>query len=145
MDRYISITVADILDMIDTIESVFAVGEITADGYFEKFVDSVKTLLKESYDDSEFEKEILSATGFADVNFKQIENAKIEVDLLTEYVANKNKFMDLYNGNGFAEISKIKHDKYGADSDFDEFMEKEPKYDLKKCKLIKPNTELIVC
>ena len=49
--------------------------------------------------------------------------------------------MDLYDENGFINISKSKFEDISEgnpDADFDEFMKKEPKYDLKECKLIKP-------
>ena len=49
--------------------------------------------------------------------------------------------MDLIDGNGFGDISAKEFDKYkrrNPDADVDDFMKKEPKYDVRNAKFIYP-------
>lgn len=61
--------------------------------------------------------------------------------VVDKYIDLKNWFMNLYNNNGFVDMSAWDFEIYNEVSpdtydDFDEFMKKEAKYDLKECKLI---------
>ena len=68
--------------------------------------------------------------------------------MINMYLKYKDKFMNLYNDNGFAEVSadifkslnKIYPENF---DDFDDFMNKEPKYDLQNFKLIEPDDNKI--
>lgn len=148
LNMFIELIVERILKIINTVESRFNVDNISADGYFENFVDQVKIFLKESLSGDDFDVNILTETGFADAVFNEVDNLKFEVELINLFISERDKFMDLYNGNGFADISKGYFDSLSAElpdkyDDFDEFMKKEPKYDLKNSTLIKPDIEFV--
>ena len=79
-----------------------------------------------------------------------MENAESEIEVVKIFLDVKEWFMNLYNDNGFAYISadlfdslkEIAPDIY-SDDDFDDFMKKEPKYDLKNFKLIESDVKKI--
>ena len=147
LDYLIKSHVDLILEIIDKIEKTFDVDDLAADDYFDKTVDAVKSSFKKTLNiRSNFEKAALINSGYDSSLFHQVENAKDETELIANFLDLKKNFMDLYNNNGFAEISAERFeylhkkfpDKY---DDFDEYMKNEPKYDLKKCEFIKPEKE----
>lgn len=149
LDFLIESTVEKIFESFERIERIVDVDEIAADNYFDDIADAVKSALKNNLSNlDDFERTALINSGFDNALFHQLENAEFEINLINIYSEIKEWFMNLYNDNGFAEISaerfeilhEIKPDNY---SDFDEYMKTEPKYDLKNCKCIKPEKELL--
>lgn len=143
LNYLIESTVERYLRLIDDIEKLVDINEIAADDYFDKRSDAVKSTLKDTFKDcSDFERTALINSGFDDALLHQLENVKSEIEIVKLFVDCKEWFMNLYNSNnGFAEISadnfKILNDKMPERyNDFDEYMKKEPTYDLKKFELI---------
>ena len=88
-------------------------------------------------------KQALINSGYDKALFYQLENAESDIAIVKIYLDVKEWFMNLYNGNGFAEISAERFEslnkKYPESyDDFDEYMKKEPKYNLKECEFIEP-------
>jgi len=149
LDIIIKLTVEKLSDLFERIERLFDIDEITADNYFDDIADAIKSTLKSNLSNiSDFEKTALINSGYDSAMFHQLENAESEIALIKIYLDVKEWFMNLYNNNGFAEISAERFDDLNKNypdnyNDFDEYMKKEPKYDLKNFKLIKPDDELI--
>ena len=143
----IKITVEKIFELFERIERLVDIDEITADNYFDDTAAAIKSTLKSNLSNiSDFEKTALINSGYDSAMFHQLENTESEIELINIYVEIKEWFMNLYNDNGFAEISaerfKLLKER-NSDADFDEFMKTEPKYDLKNFKFIKPEKDLI--
>lgn len=144
LDFLIKLKVETIFDLFERIENAADVDEIAADDYFDKFADNVKANLKESFNGlSDFERTALINSGYDKALFYQLENAESDIAIVKIYLDVKEWFMNLYNGNGFAEISAERFEslnkKYPESyDDFDEYMKKEPKYNLKECEFIEP-------
>ena len=149
LDILIESAVKRIFELFDRVEKIVDVDEISAENYFDDTAAAVKTALKDSFSNrTDFEKTALINSGYDSAMFHQLENAESEVNIVGVYLEVKEWFMNLYNGNGFAEISKFNYDglhgKYPDNfDDFDEYMKNEPKYDLKNFKFIKPENKRI--
>ena len=149
LDMLIKDTVEKIFELFEKIEKTVDVDEIAADNYFDDLADEIKLSLKNSLSNiSDFDKTALINSGYDAALFHQLEIAENEIELINIYFRIKDWFMNLYNGNGFAEISgeifeRLHNDYPDRYDDFDEFMKKQPKYNLKKCEFIKPENELI--
>lgn len=149
LDYMIESTVERMFYLIDKVEKLVDIDEIAADNYFDDITDEVKKTLKSSLSNvDDFEKTALINSGYDTALLHQVENAETESNIANIYLNVKDWFMNLYNDNGFAEISKFNFDysnKKNPDkyNDFDEYMKSEPKYDLKKCEFIMPDIELI--
>ena len=144
LDFLIKLKVETIFDLFKRIENAADVDEIAADDYFDNFADNVKASLKESFNGlSDFERTALINSGYDKALFYQLENAESDIAIVKIYLDVKEWFMNLYNDNGFAEISAERFESLNKNypdnfNDFDEYMKKEPKYNLKECKLIEP-------
>lgn len=144
LDFLIKLKVETIFDLFKRIENIVDIDEISADDYFDNYADAVKSELKELFSKaSDFEKTALINSGYDSAMFHQLENAESEINLIKIYSGIKEWFMNLYNDNGFAEISAERFESLNKNypdnfNDFDEFMKKEPKYNLKEFELIKP-------
>ena len=142
LNIYIEIIVEKIFDTIDKFEKFVDIDEISGEGYFDNNVAEIKNVIKKTFNKADdFEKTALINSGFDSAMFHEIENVKSEIYFVESYLSFKEWFMNLYNNNGFAELSEsafnsLKEKK--INNDFDEFMKKEPKYDLKNFQLIKP-------
>lgn len=140
LDYIISKKVKLILEFIDLIEKTFDLTYNEND--FDKTVSINKEHLKELFSiANDFDKKVLLQIGQDKAVFKEIEDSKKYLDAVNRYKKHKSKFMELYNENAFLQISKSHFEdkkKDNPDADFSEFMKKEPKYNLKECKLIKP-------
>lgn len=142
----IECTVERYLGLIDKVEELFDVNEIAADDYFDKWSDTFKLLLKEGlkHCGDDFERTALINSGFDDTLLDRLEIVKHEILLVEFFVDYKEWFMNLYNlNNGFAELSADRFKFFNEEvperfNDFDEYMRKEPKYDLRKFELIEP-------
>lgn len=149
LNYFIESTVAKILEIIDVIEYRYDIDAIADENYLDNAISNSKEHLKDVlsyYNDSEFEKKALINSGYIDAQYTVIESIKDEKDEIESYIEIKNKFLKLYNGNAFADVSEFTYEyrkEKGEAIDFDEFMKYEPKYDLKECKLIKPEKEKI--
>lgn len=149
LDFLIEIKVKNIFKLFGRIENTVDVDEIAADNYFDETADEIKSVLKSNLSNiSDFDKTALINSGYDKALFHQLENTESEIKLIAIYSDIKKWFMNLYNGNGFAEISAERFEILNKNypdtfDDFDEYMKKEPKYDLKKCKFIKPDIEFI--
>ena len=146
LDYLIKLTAEKIFDLFERIERLVNIDEITADDYFDKTADEVKTTLKINLNTDEFDKTALINSGYDKEMIHILENTESEIKIVNVYLDVKEWFMNLYNDNGFAEISADRFElfkKRNPDADIDEYMKKEPKYDLKKCKFIKPDIKLI--
>ena len=138
-----------IFELFDKVENTIDVDEISAENYFDDTATAVKTALKDSFSNrSDFEKTALINSGYDSALLHQVENAESEINIVNIYLEVKEWFMNLYNDNGFAEISKFNYDTlHGKYPDryynFDEYMKNEPKYDLKNFKFIKPENKRI--
>lgn len=149
LDYYIKSTIEKILFLIDKFESMVDIDEISADDYFDNIVGGVKDSLKHSLSNiTDFDRTALINSGYDSALFYQIENAESEIDIVDIYISYKDRFMNLYNTNGFFNISSERFDILNKKnptffSDFDEFMKIEPKYDLKNFKLIEPDVKKI--
>ena len=150
LDLYIKYTVESIFRYIDFFDSNVAVDEIVSENYFDNCVDIFKSCLKNTFaESSDFEKIALTNSGFDDAIFDSLSNIKSNIDVVSQYIEIKDDFMKMYNGNAFEYLSestfetrnKINPERY---DDYDEFMKYEPKYDLKECKLIKPEKQHMV-
>ena len=144
LDFNIKVTTETILKLIKGMDKIYPADDIVdVEKETDAAVDSLKNQLKEIYGDAnEFKTIALSESGFDDA---LIDSIKIDRDRLlanNRYIELKKSFMDLYNGNAFKELSEIKFEcykeKYGDAADFNEFMKKEPAYNLKECKFIYP-------
>lgn len=150
LDVYIEKTVENILQFINTFESYVDVDAIVSDGYFDKSVAIAKSCLKDTFTDaSDFEKVALTNSGFDDAIFDMLNDIKSEIDIVSRFIEIKDEFMKMYNGNAFEYLSEIRFEtrnKIAPETynDYDEFMKYEPKYDLKECKLIKPEKQHMV-
>lgn len=151
LDFMIKSTVERILELIERIERLVDVDEISGDDYFDKTADAVKSALKSNLSNiSDFEKTALINSGYDNALFHQVENAEFEIEVVKIFLDVKEWFMNFYNDNGFDYISadlfdslkEIAPDIY-SDDDFDDFMKKEPKYDLKNFKLIESDVKKI--
>lgn len=149
LNYFIESIVEKIFELFDKVESLYNVAEISADDYFDKNVAVVKSCLKETLSDiTDFDRTALINSGYDTALFHQIEVTEIEINMINMYLKYKDKFMNLYNDNGFAEVSadifkslnKIYPENF---DDFDDFMNKEPKYDLQNFKLIEPDDNKI--
>ena len=149
LDLFIKLKVESIFELFDKVESIVDIDEITADNYFDDIAAAIKENLKQSLGNlSDFEKTALINSGYDNALFHQLENAESEIAIATIYLDVKEWFMNLYNNNGFAEISAERFERLNKKSpetfaDFDEYMKSEPKYDLKNFKFIKPEKKLI--
>lgn len=149
LDFLIESTVEKIFELFERIERLVDVNEIAADNYFDDTAAAIKSALKSNLSNiSDFEKTALINSGYDSGMFHQLENAESEIALIKIYLDVKEWFMNLYNNNGFAEISAERFESLNKSfpdnyDDFDEYMKKEPKYDLKNFKFIKPDDELI--
>ena len=149
LDILIKLTVEKLFDFFERIEKLVDVDEISSDDYFDKTADSIKSVLKENLNHADnFEKTALINSGYDAALFHQLENTESEIELIDIYSRIKEWFMNLYNDDGFAEISAERFERLNKKypdnyDDFDEWKLKEPKYDLKNFKLIKPEKKLI--
>ena len=150
LDIYIERIVNMVLRFIDIFESYVDVDAIVSDNYFDNAVAIAKSFLKDIFtESSDFEKLALTNSGFDDAVFDMLNNVKSEIDIVSRFVEIKDEFMKMYDGNAFEYLSEIRFEtqnKIAPDifDDFDEFMKYEPKYDLKECKLIKPEKQHMV-
>ena len=149
LDYYIKLKVDLILGLFDEFEKLVNVDDVTADDYFDNIVDGVKGTFKTMLSDrNDFEKTALLNSGLDTALFHAVETAKMEIKIVKLYLEIKDWFMNLYNNNGFADISEsrfeyLKEVKPDIFNDFDEFMKKEPKYDLKEFKFIEPEIKRV--
>lgn len=149
LDFLIKSKVETMFMLFEKIENIVDVDEIAADGFFDEVAELIKANFKELFSNSnDFEKTALINSGVDDALFYPLENLESKIAIVKIYLNIKEWFMNLYNSNGFAEISaerfKILNKKYpGKYNDFDEYMKNEPKYDLKECEFIKPEKDLI--
>lgn len=144
LDYNIKVTVETILKLLEYMDKIFLADEIVdVEKETNDAIESLKSELKRIYSDADDFKTIaLSESGFDDA---LIESIKIDKDRLianNRYIELKKIFMDLYNDNAFKDFSEMRFEWYkernGDDADFEEFMKKEPAYDLKECKFIYP-------
>lgn len=144
LDILIKIAVDRIFDLFDKVEKLVDVDEISGDTYFDDTADAIKSSLKHSLSNiDDFDKTALINSGYDTALFHQLETTESEIGLIKIYSDIKEWFMNIYNDNGFAEISADRFERLNKKypdnfNDFDEYMKKEPKYDLKECKLIEP-------
>lgn len=79
--------------------------------------------------------------GLLDAELNAIKTIKNENEYYSKhYLEIKEKLLDLIDGNGFGVLSAKKFEKYYKDTgvDFDEWMKKQPKYDVRNAKFIYP-------
>ena len=149
LDYLIKGSVEKLFDLFERIERLIDIDEISADDYFDKTADTIKSTLKANLSNiSDFEKTALINSGYDKAMFHHLEIAESEIKIVKIYLNVKEWFMNLYNDNGFADISADRFESLNKNyperfDDFDKYMKKEPKYDLKNFKLIKPDDELI--
>ena len=141
LDRFIAATVKVILYLIDNADKFFY--DDTDEKDVDKAVESVKAELKYIFGNADdFETVIISETGYDDAIIERIGIIKESIANNERYFKLKNEFLNLYDdSNAFKEIAADDfeiHKQYYPDADFDDFMKHKPKYDLKECKLIKP-------
>lgn len=150
LDVYIESIVECILRYIDFFDSTVGVDEIINENYFDNCVDIAKSCLKDTFaESSDFEKVALTNSGFDDAIFDMLNDIKSEIDIVSRFIEIKDEFMKMYNGNAFEYLSEIRFETRNKIDperydDYDEFMKYEPKYDLKECKLIKPEKQHMV-
>lgn len=141
LDRFIGSIVDVILYLLDNAANMFH-DDVDAEKGVDNAVESVKADLKYLFGKAnDFETVIISENGYDDVLIEKVDIIKESIAINERYFDLKNQFMDLYNGNAFKEIAAKDFEIYkelNADLDFDDFMKKKPKYDLKKCEFIKP-------
>ena len=141
LDRFIAGVVDVILYLLDNAENMFY-DDIDAEKGVDNAVESVKADLKYLFGKAnDFETVIISENGYDDVLIEKVDIIKESIAINERYFDLKNQFMDLYDGNAFKEIAAKDFEicrEINADVDFDDFMKKKPKYDLKKCEFIKP-------
>lgn len=142
LDSYIKGNVDFILYLIENADNMFN-DDLDADAEIDAMVISVRNFLKNLFSDADdFETVIISETELDNTLINRISIMKESLLLNEKYFELKKDFMDLYNGNAFKKLSEKRYEiykeNYGADTDFKEFMKKEPGYDLKECKFIKP-------
>ena len=149
LDFLIESKVKIIFDLFERIETAFNVDEISADDYFDNFAAETKSALKNNLSNlSDFERNALINSGYDSALFHELEIVKTEIKLIGIYSDVKEWFMNLYNDNGFAELTaerfkslnKLYPERY---DDIDEYMKDKPKYDLKKFELILPEIKRI--
>ena len=142
LDMYIKGIVNVILYLIENADNMFS-DDIDADAELDAMVTDVKDILKDIFSNADdFETVIISETELDDALINRISIMKESLSLNKRYFELKNDFMDLYNGNAFKDLSETRFEwykeRYGDDADYNDFMKKEPGYNLKECKFIKP-------
>lgn len=149
LDILIKMKVETIFELFNRIENIVDVDEISADDYFDKTAESVKSDLKDLFSTAnDFEKTALINSGYDSAMFHQLENAETEINIVKIYLDVKEWFMNLYNDNGFADISAERFERLNKKyperfNDFDEYMKKEPKYNLKEFEFVEPEIKKI--
>ena len=145
----IKLKVEMMFELFNRIENTVDVDEISAADYFDKTADSVKSELKDLFSTAnDFEKTALINSGYDSAMFHQLENVESEINIVKLYLDVKEWFMNLYNDNGFAEISAERFERLNKNyperyDDFDEYMKKEPKYNLKEFEFVEPEIKQI--
>ena len=144
LDNNIKDTTEKILKLIDYMDNLFSADDIVdVEKETNDAIDLLKKDLKTIYGDADdFKTVVLSESGFDDALIESIKIDKNRLIANNRYIELKNTFMDLYDGNAFKEFSETRFEwykeKYGDAVDFEDFMKKEPAYDLKECKFIYP-------
>ncbi len=145
LDIKIRVTVESVMEKLDDMDKSFLIGD---DGKFDSIMDelvdnihdNIKDFYEKSYND--FEISAYKQSGMLDAQFEAISDIKENSNKQKkEYLEIKDRIMDLINGNGFGELSAKKFDDYKKDypdADFDEWIKREPKYDVKNAKFIYP-------
>ena len=141
LDLFIKGIVNIILYLIKTADKMFD-ADLDADGEIDVIVTDIKELLKNLFSNADdFETVIISETGLDDALIDRIGIMKESISLNKKYSELKTEFQNLYDDNAFKELAADDFEIYKKDypdADIDDFMKKKPKYDLKKCKMIKP-------
>ena len=90
----------------------------------------------------DFEISAYKQTGLLDAQLETISELKNSIaDEKQQYLEIKDELMNLINGNGFEMLSADEFESYkkrNPDADFDEYMKKQPKYDVRNAKFIYP-------
>lgn len=145
LDIKIGVIVDSILNTLDECDVKYL---DTDNELFEKamdeVVDSIHANIKDFYENSfiDFEISAYKQTGLLDAQLETISELKNSIaDEKQQYLEIKDELMDLINGNGFEKLSVDKFESYSesnANVDLDEYMKKQPKYDVRNAKFIYP-------
>jgi len=144
LDIKIKVEVKSILKELDKMDILYLDDSAEYRKMIDDLIDGIHDNIKDFYKKSnnDFEISAFKQTGMLDAELEVIANVKESERVhKQQYLEIRNKIMDLIDGNGFGDISAKKFDKYkkrNPDADFDEWMKKEPKYDVRNAKFIYP-------
>lgn len=145
LDIKIGVIVDSILDKLDECDVKYldTDNELFKNAMNE-LVDNIHTNIKDFYENAyiDFEISAYKQTGLLDAQLETIADLKNNnADEKQQYLEIKDKIMELINGNGFEMLSADEFESYkkrNPDADFDEYMKKQPKYDVRNAKFIYP-------
>lgn len=145
LDTLIEVKVEYVLSELDKMDKLYLIDD--SDEYkshISGIIDGVHDNIRIIYTKrSDFEIEVYKQTGFINALLGMAEKTKKnDIKKKDKYLKVKNKILDLIDGNGFAELSAASFDEYkkrNPDANLDEYMKKEPKYDVRNAKFIYPD------
>ena len=143
LDILIEIRVEFLLSEIDKMDKLYLNDE-SGEAYVDEIIDDVHSCIRNIYTKrGEFEIEVCKQTGYINALLNVAENVKKDnIETNERYLEIRNKILDLINSNGFEKLSGESFDDYKKrnpdDADFDEWIKKEPKYDVRNAKFIYP-------
>ena len=140
LDISISVIVEILLDSINEFDKKYLVDD---DESIDESIDIIHSNIKEFYkNNDDFDISAYKQTGLLDAELDSIKKLKNDSKLTKNlYMEKRNEIMDLINGNGFDDIAAKDFERYKKDypdADFDEWIKRKPKYDVKNAKFIYP-------
>ena len=143
LDIVIGVKVKIILDELDRLDKRYLIDSefgAAVTGLADGIHETITAIYGNSND---FEINAAKQSGLIDALLESVADFKDSaVRNNDEYLDVKNKILDVIDGNGFAELSAKSYERHKeryGDVDFDKFMEKEPKYDVRNAKFIYPD------
>lgn len=145
LDIKISVIVESILDKLNECDVKYLdTGNELFKETMDELVDNIHNNIKDFYENAytDFEISAYKQTGLLDAQLETISELKnSNADEKQQYLEIKDELMDLINGNGFEKLSADEFESYSErydDVDFDDWIKKQPKYDVRNAKFIYP-------
>lgn len=135
LDADISVIVKLILKKIAELDEKYLVDH---DDAVNDCIDEIHSNITDFYkNNSDFEISVYKQIGLLNSELDIIKSVKDDFNK-NLYLEIKEKLLTVIDGNGFSDLSANRYNKLNPGVDFDEWMEKEPKYDVRNSKFIYP-------